>query len=143
MHVCAIASARATIGGPLRNDRLKRTSARAAAFQSLTTVAHEEVAHKSIVTSAARAITRGNRIGPSNELGTATAQDPLSGTLDCQWDLWVSQQPLSPASVSRRGRRSKATLMRGGASFDGGRMNGSSIEPFTPPGGPGRRPRPG
>src|ERR671925_2143469 len=39
MHVCAIASARATTGGPLRNDRLRRTSARAAAFQSLTTVA--------------------------------------------------------------------------------------------------------
>src|SRR5215470_19429792 len=38
MHVCAIASARATTGGPFRNDLLKRTSARAAAFQSLTTL---------------------------------------------------------------------------------------------------------
>src|SRR5262249_11974665 len=63
-HVCAIARARATIGGPLRNDRLKRTSARAAAFQSLTTVAREEVAHRSTVTSVARAILRGNRTGP-------------------------------------------------------------------------------
>jgi len=44
MHVCAIASARATIGGPLRSDLLRRTSARAAAFQSLTTVAHAEAA---------------------------------------------------------------------------------------------------
>src|SRR5206468_12899644 len=44
MHVCAMASARATIGGPLRNDLLSRTSARAAAFQSLTTVAQAEAA---------------------------------------------------------------------------------------------------
>src|SRR5215467_2339596 len=66
MHVCAIARARATIGGPLRNDRLKRTSARAVAFQSLTTVAREEVAHSRIVASVARAIMRGNRTGPSN-----------------------------------------------------------------------------
>src|SRR5256885_6946753 len=36
MHVWAIASARATIGGPLRSALLRRTSARAAAFQSLT-----------------------------------------------------------------------------------------------------------
>src|SRR5262245_45933038 len=66
MHVCAIARARATIGGPLRNDRLKRTSARAAAFQSLTTVAREEVADRRTVTSVARATMRGNRKGPSN-----------------------------------------------------------------------------
>src|SRR5919108_2528082 len=45
MHVCAIASARATIGGPLRKALLARTSARAAAFQSLTTVARAGVAH--------------------------------------------------------------------------------------------------
>src|SRR5215510_7672195 len=64
MHVCVIARARATIGGPLRSDRLKRTSARAAAFQSLTTVACEEVAHRTTVTSVARAITSGNRTGP-------------------------------------------------------------------------------
>src|SRR5262245_50863691 len=71
MHVCAIARARATIGGPLRNDRLKRTSARVAAFQSLTTVAHEEVAHRRTVTSVARAIMRGNRPGPlQSSLGT-------------------------------------------------------------------------
>src|SRR5262245_56248181 len=56
MHVCAIARARATIGGPLRNDRLKRTSARAAAFQSLTTVACAEVAHRRAGRSVARAI---------------------------------------------------------------------------------------
>ena len=47
MHVWAIASARATIGGPFRNARLRRTSASAAAFQSLTTVACAEVSqHK-------------------------------------------------------------------------------------------------
>src|SRR5262249_36176976 len=64
MHVCAIARARATIGGPLRNDRLKRTSGRAAAFQSLPTVAREEVGHRRTVTSVARAIMRGNRTDP-------------------------------------------------------------------------------
>jgi len=44
MHVCAMASARATIGGPLRNDLLSRTSASVAAFQSATTVAQAEAA---------------------------------------------------------------------------------------------------
>ena len=43
-HVCAMASARATIGGPLRNDLLSRTSASVAAFQSATTVAQAEAA---------------------------------------------------------------------------------------------------
>src|SRR5215470_13219115 len=50
MHVCAIANARATIGGPFRSDLLTRTSARAAAFQSVTTVAHAELAHTSVAT---------------------------------------------------------------------------------------------
>src|SRR5712691_11899507 len=53
MHVCAIASARATIGGPLRRDLLKRTSVRATAFQPLTTVAHAEVTETSTETSTA------------------------------------------------------------------------------------------
>src|SRR5437899_10250546 len=39
MQVWAIASARATTGGPLRSALLRRTSARAAAVQSLTPVA--------------------------------------------------------------------------------------------------------
>src|SRR5262249_37235693 len=64
MHVRAIARARATIGGPLRNARLKRTSARAAAFQSVTTVARAEVAHRGAVTSVARATMRGSRTDP-------------------------------------------------------------------------------
>src|SRR5438093_11473512 len=58
MHVCAMASARATIGGPLRNDLLSRPSARAAAFQSLTTVAHAEVAHTNAATKVVTLISR-------------------------------------------------------------------------------------
>src|ERR1041384_3998680 len=66
MHVWAIARARATTGGPLRNALLKRTSARAAPFQSLTTVADADAAHTSAVTSMARVIIGGNnRMGPS------------------------------------------------------------------------------
>jgi len=57
-----MASARATIGGPFRSDLLKRTSARAAAFQSLTTVAHAEVAHTSVAIKVAPIIMR-NGIG--------------------------------------------------------------------------------
>src|SRR5439155_9542203 len=44
IQVCAIASARATIGGPLRRALLRRTSANAALFQSLTTVAEAALA---------------------------------------------------------------------------------------------------
>src|SRR6267142_4756620 len=51
MHVWAIASARATIGGPFRSARLRRTSASAAAFQSLTTVACAEIAHTKVTAS--------------------------------------------------------------------------------------------
>src|SRR5207247_916036 len=58
MHVWAIASARATIGGPLRSDLLRRTSARADVFQSLTTVAEADVAHPSTAT---KAVTRSAR----------------------------------------------------------------------------------
>src|SRR5262249_50429856 len=50
MQVWAIASARATIGGPLRSDRLRRTSARAAAFQSATTVADADAAQTDTAT---------------------------------------------------------------------------------------------
>src|SRR6266446_1967779 len=56
--VRSFAGRRATIGGPLRSALLRRTSARAAAFQSLTTVAEADVAHPSaatkIVTRSAR-----------------------------------------------------------------------------------------
>src|SRR5438552_11817994 len=58
MHVWAIASARATIGGPLRSDLLRRTSARADVFQSLTKVAEADVAHPSTAT---KAVTRSAR----------------------------------------------------------------------------------
>src|SRR3989442_11677886 len=70
MHVCAIASARATIGGPLRNDLLKRTSARVAAFQSLTTVARAEVAQRSAGTSATTVITQGSHRSLPSSFGT-------------------------------------------------------------------------
>src|SRR5262249_15287222 len=50
IHVCAIARARATIGGPLRSALLRRTSSRAVALQSVTTVAQAEVAHTSAAT---------------------------------------------------------------------------------------------
>jgi len=63
MHVWAIASARATIGGPLRSALLRRTSARAAAFQSLTTVAEADVAHPSTAT---KAVTRSARFTRSS-----------------------------------------------------------------------------
>src|SRR5262245_10234908 len=65
MHVCAMASARATIGGPLRSDLLARTSARAAAFQSLTTLADAEVAHKTGATNIVSLRVRRSDIGPS------------------------------------------------------------------------------
>ncbi len=60
MQVCAIASARATIGGPFRSALLFRTSCSAAAFQSLTTVAHAEVAHTSAAT---KVVTKGDVTG--------------------------------------------------------------------------------
>ena len=60
MHVCTMANARATIGGPLRSALLFRTSCSAATFQSLTTVAHAEVAHTSAATKVA---TEGNVTG--------------------------------------------------------------------------------
>src|SRR5438034_11547643 len=65
MHVCAIASARATIGGPLRRDLLKRTSMRATSFQSLTTVAHAEVTETSTATKVVTLIIRRNDMGSS------------------------------------------------------------------------------
>src|SRR5438046_9300032 len=58
MHLWAIPSARATLGGPLRSALLRRTSARAAVFQSLTTVAEADVAHPSTAT---KAVTRSAR----------------------------------------------------------------------------------
>src|SRR4030095_10474741 len=69
MHVWAIASARATIGGPFRNARLRRTSASAAAFQSLTTVACAKVTHRKVVKNVAPAVSACRRTGPSIELG--------------------------------------------------------------------------
>src|SRR4030095_14288671 len=68
IHVWAIASARATIGGPFRRDRLRRTSASAAAFQSLTTVADAEVTHTKVVKSVATAINACRHTAPSIEL---------------------------------------------------------------------------
>ena len=68
MHVWAIASARATIGGPLRSARLRRTSASAAAFQSLTTVACTEVSNTKVMASVTAAISACRRRGPSREL---------------------------------------------------------------------------
>src|SRR5262245_11051116 len=75
MHVWAIASARATIGGPFRSDRLRRTSASTAAFQSLTTVASAEVWHRKVVARVTAAINARRRIGPSGELGGTMGKD--------------------------------------------------------------------
>src|SRR6267378_3719669 len=55
MQVCAIASARATIGGPLRRALLRRTSASAALFQSLTAVAEAALASSTPATNVAAA----------------------------------------------------------------------------------------
>src|SRR5881628_1036398 len=79
MHVCAMASARATIGGPLRSDRLKRTSARAAAFQSLTTVAQADVAHTSAATKVDPPMT--NARSHTNRWGIGNARFETVGEL--------------------------------------------------------------
>src|SRR5258708_29228687 len=50
MQVCAIASARATIGGPLRRALLRRTSASAALVHSLTAVAEAALAGRTDTT---------------------------------------------------------------------------------------------
>src|SRR5262245_13079641 len=140
MHVCAIARARATIGGPLRNDLLKRTSAKAAAFQSLTTVAHEEVAHRSTVTSVARAITRGNRTGPLQP-----SFGPLRHRILCRVRSIVNaprdSQPLLPdghvETLTRR-RSDASTIQQPGlrkqkgSSTDGGDAAGASCRPSDP-----------
>ena len=87
MQVWAIASARATIGGPLRRDLLSLTSASAALFQSHTTLgqrsssmAESADAEENAATtkSAATKITRaGKKLPPFKENQDAPGMIPV------------------------------------------------------------------
>src|SRR5262249_33127012 len=101
MHVWAIASARATIGGPLRSDLLRRTSARAAAFQSATTVADADAAQTDtvtkLITPAIRRKGIGSLLGPVCAAGSGDAffAKPCQALIYALWEQKFSR-PIFP-----------------------------------------------
>src|SRR5262244_3279971 len=117
MHVCAIASARATIGGP---NALSRTSANATAFQSLTIVAPVGVENSPM---AARVI--------------AMIFGLILRLCVSLWGLWGTAHTVTYRPARSRGRATHRAGTRSSKCVELGRHEISSDDhsPPMPPGG--------